>query len=109
MTSGTTPSASRIPVFSEKPVIHKEIVVTSEVVIDRRLAIERQTLEETLRRATVTIDDNTAPWEPVRRHLEGDGTPGADRGGAVHPVGRTNPDEEGDAERVRQADIHRRA
>src|SRR5215217_8025052 len=98
----------RIPVFSEKPVIHKEIVVTSEVVIDRRLAVERQTLEETLRRATITIDDNTAPWEPVRRHPEGDGTPGADRGGAVHPVGRTNPGEEDDAERVRQTDIQRR-
>src|SRR5215212_10241032 len=101
--------AIRIPVFREKPVVRKEIVVTSEVVIDRTLAIERQTLEETLRRATVTVDDNTAPWEPVRRHPEGDGTPGADRGGAVHPVGRTNPGEEDDTERVSQADIHRRA
>jgi len=99
----------RIPVFREKPVVHKEIVVTSEVVIDRKLAVERQTLEETLRRATVTIDDTTAPWEAVRRHPEGDGTLGSDRGGAVHPVGRTNPGEEDDTQRVRQADIHRRA
>ncbi|HZO25651.1 MAG TPA: YsnF/AvaK domain-containing protein [Chloroflexota bacterium] len=58
----------RIPVFRETPVVHKEIVVTSEIVIDRTLATERQTLEGKLRRATVTVNDNTAPWEPVRRN-----------------------------------------
>ena len=57
----------RIPVFRETPVVHKDIVVASEIVIDRTLATERQTLEGTLRRATVAVDDNTAPWEPVRR------------------------------------------
>jgi uncharacterized protein (TIGR02271 family) len=58
----------RIPVFREKPVVHKDIVVASEIVIDRTLATERQTIEGTLRRATVAVDDNTAPWEPVRRN-----------------------------------------
>ena len=80
----------RIPVFREKPVVHKEIVVMSEVVIDRTLNTERHTLDETLRRTTVTVDDNTAPWEPVRRHPEHDGTLGSDRGGTVPPVRSTD-------------------
>ena len=70
----------RIPVFREKPVVQKEIVATSEVVIDRTLTTERQTLDETLRRATVTVDDNIAPWEPVRGQPESDLRPGSDRG-----------------------------
>ena len=82
--------AIRIPVFREKPVVQKEIVVTSEVVIDRTLTTERQTLDETLRRTTVTVDDNTAPWEPVRRHPEHDGTLGSDRGATVQPVRSTD-------------------
>lgn len=68
--------AIRIPVFSERPVVHTETVVASEVVIDRRLATERRTLDETLRRTTVAVDDNTVPWQPLQ------GPPGNDgRGG----------------------------
>jgi len=98
----------RIPVFREKPVVHKEIVVTSEVVIDRTLATERRTLEETLRRTTVTVDDHTAPWEPVRRHPERDGAGGSGRDGAVHPVGPTDPGEEDNAETAQEADVRPR-
>jgi uncharacterized protein (TIGR02271 family) len=97
----------RIPVFRERPVVHKETVVASEVVIDRALATERQTLEETLRRATVTVEDDTAPWEPVRRHSEHDGTLGSDRGEGAYPVDRSNPGEEDDEETAPQTDIRR--
>jgi uncharacterized protein (TIGR02271 family) len=57
----------RIPVFREQPVIQKEVVVTSEVVIDRRLSTERRTLDETLRRATVTVEGDVAPPASAQR------------------------------------------
>ena len=99
--------AVRIPVFREQPVVQKEIVVTSEVVIDRTLTTERQTLEETLRRATVTVEDNTVPWEPVRRHPESDGSFGSGHDEVAYPVDRRNPGEE-DEKAARQTDIRRR-
>jgi uncharacterized protein (TIGR02271 family) len=81
--------AVRIPVFREKPVIQKEIVVTSEVVIDRRLTTERPTLDDTLRRATVTVDDNIAPWEPVRGQPPHDGGKGTTNRHAAGPSAPT--------------------
>jgi hypothetical protein len=99
----------RVPVFREKAVVHKEIVVTSEVVIDRTLTAERQTLEETLRRATVTVEDNTAPWEPARRHPERDDILGSDRGAGAYPgAGRNLGDEKEDGELPQRMDSRRR-
>jgi len=97
----------RIPLFRERPVVQKEIVVASEVVIDRTLETERRTLDETLRRATVTVDDHTVPWEPVRRHLGGDGPMPSDRGERAYPVDRRNPSQEDDAT-AQRTDIRRR-
>lgn len=92
----------RIPVFREKAVVHKEIVVTSEVVIDRTLTAERQSLDETLRRSTVVVTDDTAPAVPVRPYPQHDGTPSSAPGEASYPVNRTNPDEPDHGERAQQ-------
>src|SRR5215212_9621546 len=98
----------RIPVFREKPVVHKEIVVASEVVIDRTLTTERRTLEETLRRATVSVDDKTAPWEPVRRHPEHDGALGPGGGEGAYPVDRNPVDEEDSEEATQETAVRHR-
>lgn len=95
----------RIPVFREKPVIHKEIIVTSEVVIDRTLTTERQTLEETLRRTTVTVDDETAEWVPVRRQPEDGGVLEAERGEINQPTDWRDRGTEGNEAGARQAGI----
>jgi uncharacterized protein (TIGR02271 family) len=98
----------RIPVFRERPVIQTETVVTSEIVIDRSLTVERQALDETLRRTRVTVNDNTAPWEPIRRHAEHDGPLGADRGDAVSPDDREIPSNEEDEKTARQRGVRPR-
>jgi len=98
----------RIPVFREKPVVHKETVVTTEVVIDRMLTTERQALDETLRRATVTVEDHKVPWEPVRRQPEHDGALRSDRGKGVHGIDDRDPGEEDDEEITQRTDIRRR-
>jgi len=78
----------RIPVFREKAVVQKEIVVMSEVVIDRTLIADEQTLDETLRRLTVTVDDNVgrATEDSEQTHPERDRPLTADRDARVHPV-----------------------
>jgi uncharacterized protein (TIGR02271 family) len=82
----------RIPVFREKAVVHKEVIVTSEVVIDRTLITDEQTLDEPLRRLTVTVDDNvgranhSAAPDPERWQPEHDGLLTSDRGALVRPV-----------------------
>jgi uncharacterized protein (TIGR02271 family) len=98
----------RIPVFRERPVIQTETVVASEIVIDRSLTVERQTLDETLRRTRVTVEDNTASWKPIRRHAERDGPSGADRGGIVSPDDHRTSTKEEDEEIARQTEVHRR-
>jgi uncharacterized protein (TIGR02271 family) len=97
-----------IPVFREKPVVHKETVVASEVVIDRRLTTERQTLDETLRRAAITVDDQVARRESVRRYPSPDGALGSDRSDIKDPADRGHPSEVDDEETTRQTHIHRR-
>lgn len=82
----------RIPVFREKAVVQKEIVVTSEVIIERTLITDRQSLDETLRRATVTVDEDLERDDPpdvldhAQRRPENTGSPTSDRGEIVHPV-----------------------
>jgi uncharacterized protein (TIGR02271 family) len=82
----------RIPVFREKAVVQKEIVVTSEVVIERTLITDEQTLEETLRRATVTVDadlDRDVPpsfLDRARRTPARDDDLQSDRDGRVPSV-----------------------
>jgi uncharacterized protein (TIGR02271 family) len=98
----------RIPVFREKAVVNKEIVVTSEVVIDRTLTAERQSLDETLRRSTVVVTDDTATAVPVRPYPEHDGTPTSTPGEPSYPVNRTNPDEPDRGARAQQTVTHRR-
>jgi len=48
----------RIPVRGEKAVIHKEAMVTGEVMIDRQRVTERATVEDTVRRERVTVDEH---------------------------------------------------
>ena len=82
----------RIPVFREKAVVNKEIVVTSEVVIDRTLIADEQTLEETLRRLTVTVDEHLGRDDPpsfldrARPSPEIAGALTSDRDDSVHPL-----------------------
>jgi uncharacterized protein (TIGR02271 family) len=97
----------RIPVFREKAVVNKEIVVTSEVVIDRKLTAERQSLDETLRRSTVVVTDDTATAVPVRPYPEHDGTPSSAPDEPSYPVNRTNPDEADPGARAQQTVTHR--
>jgi uncharacterized protein (TIGR02271 family) len=57
----------RIPVRGEKAVIHKDATVTGEVVIDRERVAERETVEDTVRRERVTVDEHyDADRAPVR-------------------------------------------
>ena len=48
----------RIPVRGEVAVIHKEAMVTGEVMIDRQRVTERETVEDTVRREQVTVDED---------------------------------------------------
>jgi uncharacterized protein (TIGR02271 family) len=98
----------RIPVFREKAVVNKEIVVTSEVVIDRKLTAERQSLDETLRRSTVVVADDTAPAVPVRPYPEHDGMPSPAPGEPSHPVNPANPHEPDRGARAQQTVTHQR-
>jgi uncharacterized protein (TIGR02271 family) len=82
----------RIPVFREKAVVRKEIVVTSEVVIDRTLLADERTIDETLRRATVTVDEDPDRDDPPAfldragpRPEDGD-APTSERSADGHPV-----------------------
>jgi len=86
----------RIPVFQEKAVVQKEIVVTSEIVVERTLITDEQTLDETLRRLTVTVDTDLdrdfardrAPafLDHARTPTESNSPLGSDRGARMHPV-----------------------
>jgi len=82
----------RIPIFREKAVVTKEIVVTSEVVIDRTLISDEQTLEETLRRLTVTVDEHLGSDDPpsfldrARPSADSDRTLPSDRNDRMHSV-----------------------
>ena len=98
----------RIPVFRERPAIQTETVVASEIVIDRSLTVERQTLDETLRRTRVTVEDNTAPWEPIRRPPEDDVPLGVDHDNVVSTHNRRIPSQEEDEKTTRQTDVRRR-
>jgi uncharacterized protein (TIGR02271 family) len=98
----------RIPVFREKAVVNKEIVVTSEVVIDRKLTAERQSLDETLRRSTVEVTDETTPAVPARPYPEHDGTPSPAPGEPSYPVKPANPAEADRGARAQQTVTHRR-
>jgi uncharacterized protein (TIGR02271 family) len=98
----------RIPVFREKAVVNKEIVVTSEVVIDRKLTAERQSLDQTLRRSTVVVADDTAPAVPVRPYPEHDGMPSPAPGEPSHPVNPANPHEPDRGARAQQTVTHQR-
>jgi uncharacterized protein (TIGR02271 family) len=98
----------RIPIFREKAVVNKEIVVTSEVVIDRKLTAERQSLDETLRRSTVVVADDTAPAVPVRPYPEHDGMPSPAPGEPSHPVNPANPHEPDRGARAQQTVTHQR-
>jgi uncharacterized protein (TIGR02271 family) len=97
----------RIPVFRERPVIQTETVVASEIVIDRSLTVDRQALDETLRRTRITVEDNTAPWEPMQGLPEHDGPLGAHHGEAVTSTDRTKPSGEVDEKKARQRDVRR--
>jgi uncharacterized protein (TIGR02271 family) len=82
----------RIPVFRERPVVHKETVVASEVVIERTLITDEQTLNETLRRLTVTVDEDLdrdgppAYLKRARTLTDIDSPLKSDRGATGHPV-----------------------
>ena len=97
----------RIPVFRERPVIQTETVVASEIVIDRSLIVERHALDETLRRTRVTVEDNTAPWEPLGRQPERDCSLGA-VSESVPLDDLRAPDKEEDEKTARSRDVRRR-
>ena len=66
----------RIPVRGEKAVIHKAAMVTGEVLIDRQRVTERETVEDTVRRERVTVDEHYDAARPVVRRATEAGSAG---------------------------------
>ena len=79
----------RIPVRGEEIAVHKEALVTGEVVLDRERVVERETVEDTVRRERVTVDEK---YEADRATVRTDARtlrPGVAT--ADHTVGRARP------------------
>jgi uncharacterized protein (TIGR02271 family) len=58
MTNAFQEGTIRVPVRGEEAVVEKEAVVTGEVVINREAETERQTVNDTVRKVRVDVEEN---------------------------------------------------